>query len=102
MKAFKNMWVSEVYLKNSCRVIVAENHAGWSHFMVTMECNESYNLISSRGSLFTCDCIPPKHRYVCVVSLFDCVYVYECVIYACVCLLVCVHLPVSVHVVYSM
>jgi len=65
------MWVSEVYLKNSCRVIVAENHAGWSHFMVTMECRESYNLVSSRGSLFTFDCIPPKHR-----SVMWCVFVY--------------------------
>ena len=79
------MWVSEVYLKNSCRVIVAENHAGWSHFMVTMECNESYNLVSSRGSLFTCDCIPPKHRYICVVSVCVCV----CVVNACVCMSIC-------------
>ena len=81
-KAFKGMWVSEVYLKNSCRVIVAENHAGWSHFMVTMECNEGYNLVSSRGSLFTCDCIPPKHRYVSIVCVCSTVYG------VCVCMLV--------------
>ena len=92
------MWISEVYLKNSCRVIVAENHSMWSHFVVTMECRESYNMVSSRGSLFTSDCIPPKHRYVCVhVCVCMCIHVYVCV-YMCVYTYVCAYVLVSLIV----
>ena len=87
-----------MYLKNACRVIVAENHSGWSHFVVTMECRESYNLVSSRGSLFTSDCIPPKHRYV-YVCMSVCVCVCVCM-YVCVCICICVRVYVCVVCVY--
>lgn len=77
-----------MYLKNSCRVIVAENLSGWSHFVVTMECRESYNLVSSRGSLFTSDCIPPKHR--CVCTCVVCLSVCMCMLMY-LCTSVCIH-----------
>ena len=57
------MYIYEVYLKHACRVVVAVNESSSHHFTVTCDAADSANVVSTRGELFTQDCIPPKHWY---------------------------------------
>ena len=66
---FPKMLLYEVYLKHSCRILVAANHDPHYHFFVTCNGMDSSNIVSTRGELHTEDCIPPMHR--CVVFSYS-------------------------------
>jgi len=64
---FPKMLLYEVYLKHSCRILVAANCDPHHHFFVTCNGMESSNIVSTRGELQSEDCIPPMHRQVILV-----------------------------------
>ncbi len=68
------MYLYEVYLKHSCRVLVAVNGDPHYHFTVTCNGVESANVLTTRGGLYTTDCVPPMHRSVCNVIGIICAY----------------------------
>ena len=77
------MLLYEVYMKHSCRYVVAVNLDKHLHFTVACDGTESVNVTCSRGELYSEDCIPPRHRqvyivYICILhSLYPaqtCVY----------------------------
>jgi calpain-15 len=63
-QSFPNMLLYEVYMRHSCRYLVAVNMDRRHHFTVTCDGRESGNVICSRGTMYTEDCIPPKHRQI--------------------------------------
>ena len=62
LQSFPNMLLYEVYMKHSCRYVVAVNLDRRLHFTVACDGTESVNVTCSRGALHTEDCIPPRHR----------------------------------------
>ena len=63
VQPFPEFALYEVSLKHACRIIVAENKDQHCHFTVTCDALSSANVVTTRGELFTVDCIPPMHRY---------------------------------------
>lgn len=85
------MSLLEVCLKHACRVLVAVNLDLHHHFTVSCDASESYNVLSTRGSLHTKDCIPPMHRY---ILPHTCSLMHDDVLW-CVCVCTRVHIGKS-------
>lgn len=52
-------------------VVVVENRHDDKWIQVKCDCQESYNVVSTRNQLKTVDAVPPLNRYICAVTIYD-------------------------------